>query len=57
MDPESDSRAAAYVAMSDKNGRTYWGVGMHNDIIYASINALLSAVNRGFAAAGERAAE
>ena len=57
MDPESDSRAAAYVAMSDKNGRTYWGVGMHNDIIYASINALLSAVNRGFAAVGEHAAE
>ena len=49
LESESNSRAAAYVAMADKNGNTYWGVGIHNDIIYASIKALMSAINRGFA--------
>ncbi len=50
LESESNSRAAAYVAMADKNGTTYWGVGIHNDIIYASINALMSTINRGFTA-------
>lgn len=48
MEGESNSRAAAYVAIADKQGNTYWGVGIHNDIIYASINALMSAINRAF---------
>lgn len=55
LESESNSRAAAYVAMSDKNGKTYWGVGIHNDIIYASINALMSTINRGFTAQKEDA--
>lgn len=48
LEGESNSRAAAYVAIADKQGNTYWGVGIHNDIIYASINALMSAINRAF---------
>lgn len=48
LESESNSRAAAYVAISDKKGNIYWGVGIHNDIIYASINALISAINRAF---------
>ncbi len=54
LESESNSRAAAYVAMADKNGNTYWGVGQHSDIIYASINALISAINRGFASREKR---
>ncbi len=46
LESQSDSRAAAYVAISDKNGWLYWGVGLHDDIIFASINALVSAINR-----------
>lgn len=34
------------VAIADANGKVYWGVGMHEDIILASINALVSAINR-----------
>lgn len=48
LEGESNSRAASYVAIADKQGNTYWGVGIHNDIIYASINALMSAINRAF---------
>lgn len=48
LESESNSRAAAYVAIADKDGNEYWGVGIHNDIIYASINALMSAINRAF---------
>ncbi len=46
LESESDSRAAAYVAISDSNGWVYWGVGLHKDIIYASVNALVCAINR-----------
>lgn len=46
LEAESNSRAAAYVAIADTNGKVYWGVGMHEDIILASINALVSAINR-----------
>ncbi|MDD4366154.1 MAG: 2-isopropylmalate synthase [Eubacteriales bacterium] len=46
LESESDSRAAAYVAISDSKGWLYWGVGLHEDIIFASINALVSAINR-----------
>ena len=46
LETESDSTAVAYVAIADKNGRVYWGVGTHKDIIYASVNALTCAINR-----------
>ena len=42
----SESKAAAYVCIADKEGRKYWGVGTQPDIILASINALVSAINR-----------
>lgn len=46
LETESDSTAVAYVAIADKAGRVYWGIGTHKDIIYASVNALVCAINR-----------
>lgn len=46
LEADSNSRACAYVAIADKSGRIYWGIGIHEDIILASINALVSAINR-----------
>ena len=46
LSPESDSKAAAYICIADKKDRRYWGVGIHDDIILASVNALVSALNR-----------
>ena len=43
---ESNSKAAAYVCIADKTGKQYWGVGTHADIIIASVNALVTALNR-----------
>ena len=41
----SSSKAAAYVGLL-QNGHFYWGVGLDEDIIKASIAALASAVNK-----------
>lgn len=46
LEANSSSRAVAYVAIADNNGKVFWGVGIHEDIILASINALVSAINR-----------
>ena len=46
LEGESTARAATYVKISDRNGKPFWGVGVHNDITRASIYALISAVNR-----------
>ncbi len=43
---DSNSKAAAYVCIESKGGKRYWGVGTHADIILASVNALVSALNR-----------
>ncbi|MFQ9893882.1 MAG: 2-isopropylmalate synthase, partial [Emergencia sp.] len=43
---DSNSKAAAYVCIADKDDNFYWGVGTHADIILASVNALVSALNR-----------
>ncbi len=43
---DSNSKAAAYVCIEDAHGHQYWGVGTHADIILASVNALVSALNR-----------
>lgn len=43
---DSNSKAAAYVCIADQEGKKYWGVGTHADIILASVNALVSALNR-----------
>ena len=42
----SNSEACAYVAIETNNGATTWGCGIKNDIIDASVCALLSAVNK-----------
>ncbi len=41
----SSSKAMAYVGLTYQN-QMYWGVGMKEDIIQASVNALVVAVNR-----------
>ncbi len=46
LESESNARAAAYVAITDSKGNTFWGVGIDSDIVFASIHALLSAINR-----------
>lgn len=46
LESSSSSRAAAYICIADSRGDMYWGVGTHEDIILASVNALVSALNR-----------
>ena len=46
LETSSSSRAAAYICIEDSVGSQYWGVGTHDDIILASVNALVSALNR-----------
>lgn len=43
---ESNSKAAAYVCIEDTEGKQFWGVGTHADIMLASVNALVSALCR-----------
>ncbi len=45
LEQSSSSRAIAYVGIRDKNGKIHWGAGLDVDIIRASIDALLTAVN------------
>lgn len=40
----STSQAISYVGV-ERDGRTYWGAGVHEDIITSSICALVSAIN------------
>jgi 2-isopropylmalate synthase len=42
----SNSQAVAYVGVETADGRVTWGAGIKNDIIDASVFALVSAVNR-----------
>lgn len=42
----SDSSAIAYVGIEGDNGKAYFGIGIDPDIIRASIDALVSAMNR-----------
>ncbi len=42
----SDSSAIAYVGIEGGDGRNYFGIGVDPDIIRASIDALVSAMNR-----------
>ncbi|MCI8646275.1 MAG: 2-isopropylmalate synthase [Firmicutes bacterium] len=46
LETRSSSRAASYICIQDSDGGLYWGVGTHEDIILASVNALVSALNR-----------
>ena len=43
---ESTSQAITYVSITFKDGKTSWGAGVHDDIIAASICALICAINR-----------
>ncbi len=46
LEKSDSSRAIAYVGIQDKKtGKLYWGAGLDVDIITASINALVTAVN------------
>ena len=45
LDSGSASRAVSYVGLSTDK-KTFWGIGIHNDIIASSIKAFVSAVNR-----------
>lgn len=40
------SRAIAYISITSDDGKIIWGAGMDTDIITASIQALISAINR-----------
>ena len=43
---DSSSQAVTYVSITFNDGKTSWGAGVHDDIIAASICALISAINR-----------
>lgn len=42
----TNSQACAYVGIEDSDSNVTWGAGIYNDIIDASVAALLSAVNK-----------
>ncbi|MCB1255655.1 MAG: 2-isopropylmalate synthase [Microthrixaceae bacterium] len=42
----SDATAAAYVEAKSNTGQVYWGVGLHESILTASMRAVVSALNR-----------
>ncbi|MEZ5311915.1 MAG: alpha-isopropylmalate synthase regulatory domain-containing protein [Microthrixaceae bacterium] len=42
----SDATAAAYVEARSNTGQVYWGVGLHESILTASMRAVVSALNR-----------
>ena len=47
LEKSSSSRAIAYVGIKDdSDGTLYWGAGVNADIIRASIDALLTAINK-----------
>lgn len=45
LEQSSSSKAIAYVGIKDKDGNLFWGAGVDQDIITASIHALLTAIN------------
>ena len=51
----SKSQAVAYVGIKALDGNVYWGAGIHNDIVTASIMALISAVDRKLTSEAEKA--
>ena len=46
MGTGADAVAVAYVEMTNPAGRKYWGVGIHANIVTASLRAVVSAVNQ-----------
>ena len=45
LERSSTSRAIAYVGIQTPDGKQHWGAGVNPDIIQASIDALLTAIN------------
>ena len=45
LEEKSTSQAASYICIVE-NGKTFWGAGIHTDIMTSSVRALVSAVNR-----------
>ncbi len=45
LEEKSSSKAASYICIVS-NGQSYWGAGIHTDIMTSSVKALVSAVNR-----------
>ena len=45
LEQSSRSKAIAYVGIRSKDGEHYWGAGVDQDIIRASIDALVTAIN------------
>lgn len=45
LEEKSSAKAASYVSIV-ADGNTYWGTGIHSDIMTSSVRALVSAVNR-----------
>lgn len=45
LEQSSSSRAIAYVGIRDKQDKRFWGAGVDQDIIKASYNALVTAIN------------
>lgn len=45
LEQSSSSRAIAYVGISDEKGQLFWGAAVDPDIIRASIDALVTAIN------------
>ena len=45
LEEKSTSKAASYICIV-VDGKPYWGVGIHTDIMTSSVKALVSAVNR-----------
>lgn len=46
LETGSQAKAAAYVSITSTDGDTYYGVGIHQDIMTACAKALVSAVNQ-----------
>ncbi len=44
LEEKSSSKAASYICITSE-GKSYWGVGLHSDIMTSSVYALVSAVN------------
>ncbi len=49
LETTTKSKAVAYVGIESSDGKTYWGAGIHTDIIDSSVSALIAAVNNSLA--------
>jgi 2-isopropylmalate synthase len=52
----ADAKAIAYVEAEAADGRIYWGVGQHPNIVVACLQAVVSAANQMAAAATPQSA-